>query len=373
MIVSIALSLISLGSPRAAAAVFAPVIGAPALVRSAPLPATSSPVTALALAALPVFPTALAPMRPAVAPAPAAAVPVPAAAAPALAAAPIAPAAAPMSATRTLAAASLPEPGAAEAAFDGGRPAALPDWSLAVGPIETRPPARLQLLSAADLGVEGEPQEPRPPSSDPKPLLYRHYRLVRALVLPVLRLFYDVGVEGASRISAGPVLIVPNHVSFLDPVLISFAANRPMRFLMYRPIYETRGLQWLFRSLGAIPISTKDPKGVIEESLNRARRALAAGESVVIFPEGVVTRDGNFSPFRRGFERVALGLGVPVVPAHIDGMWGSILSRHPLKGWRRSLLARLRGRRRAVVRFGPPLERADAGLAREAVARLAAR
>jgi 1-acyl-sn-glycerol-3-phosphate acyltransferase len=142
---------------------------------------------------------------------------------------------------------------------------------------------------------------------------------------------------------------------------------------MYRPIYETYGLQWLFRSLGAIPISVKDSKEAIAESLNRARRALAAGESVVIFPEGQITRDGSFSPFRRGFERVAQGLGVPVVPAGVDGMWGSALSRAPGKSWARSLARRLIGRRRRVaVRFGAPLARPQAELARDAVSRLVA-
>jgi 1-acyl-sn-glycerol-3-phosphate acyltransferase len=374
VIASLALMLLSVFAPRATAAVVAEA-GALSSIRSAPLPLPSFAAPPALSAPFPAASAALAAPSLVAAPAAAAAplAPAPLAPAPALQAAPAAAlSAAPPAARLVLAQAAVPEPATAAAAFDGGLRAPALDWAPAVAPIDGRPPSRLQLLSAAELGVEHEPEAPRPPSSDPQPFLYRHYRFARAVALPILKLLYRVRVDGLAQLPPGPVMIVPNHVSFLDPVLISYAANRPMRFLMYRPIYETRGLQWLFRSLGAVPISTKDPKDVIEESLNRLRRALAAGESVVIFPEGTVTRDGDFSPFRRGFERVALGLGVPVVPAFVDGMWGSALSRHPLKSWRRSLIAHLRGRRSTAVLFGPQLDRADAGLAREAVATLAA-
>lgn len=207
---------------------------------------------------------------------------------------------------------------------------------------------------------------------EPKPFLLRHYRAFRFFIAPLVRLVYSVRTEGRPHLPDGPALVVPNHVSFMDPVLLSFAADRPMRFLMIRDLYETPGLEWLFRSLGAIPISPKDPKEVIEESLYRARRALAAGETVVVFPEGQLTRDGDFSPFRRGFERVAAGTGAPVIPAYIEGMWGSAFSRRPGASLKRSLRDRLRGRRRVGVRFGPALPRADSALARDAVARLSA-
>lgn len=226
-------------------------------------------------------------------------------------------------------------------------------------------------LGFEDLAPSEPAGTPVPRAPEPKPFLLRHYRVARFFAAPLVRLVYAVRVSEAARVPAGPALIVPNHVSFLDPVLISLATNRPMRFLMYRGIYEKRGLQWLFRSFGAIPISPKDPKDVIEESLYRARRALAAGETVVVFPEGQLTRNGDFNPFRRGFERVAAGTGAPVIPVHIGGMWGSAFSRHPDASFLRGLLLRLRGRRRVSVSFGPALTRADTALARDAVARLA--
>jgi 1-acyl-sn-glycerol-3-phosphate acyltransferase len=237
-----------------------------------------------------------------------------------------------------------------------------------------RSAVRLQVLSAEELGLSPDPEAPRPPSGERPGLLYRHYRLLRRLVVPFLRLGYRVSVDGRENLPDGPAVIVPNHVSYLDPVLVSYAADRPMRFLMSRPLYEAHGLGKVFGSMGVIPISHKDPKPVIEESLNRARRALAAGESVVIFPEGRLSVDGSFSPFRGGFERIVRGLGVPVVPARVDGMWGSAFSRHPERSWLRSLARRLIWRRRRVrVRLGPPLPYPDAALARDAVGRLASR
>lgn len=233
-----------------------------------------------------------------------------------------------------------------------------------------QPRYRLAPLGFEDLNPPETDVPPVPRAPEQKPFLLRHYRFARFFAAPLVRLAYAVHVSEVARVPPGPALIVANHVSFLDPILLSFATNRPMRFLMYRDIYETYGFQWLFRALGAIPISPKDPKEIIEQSLYRARRALAAGETVVVFPEGQLTRDGEFSPFRRGFERVAAGTGAPVIPAYIDGMWGSAFSRHPNKSLFRELLKRLRGRRRVSVRFGPALPRADYALARDAVARL---
>ena len=233
-----------------------------------------------------------------------------------------------------------------------------------------RPRYRLAPLGFGDLDPSAPDGPPAPLAPEPKPFLLRHYRLLRFFAAPLVRLVYAVDVRGLEHLPAGPALIVPNHVSFMDPVLLSFAANRSMRFLMYRGIYETFGLQWLFRSLGAIPISPKDPKDVIEASLYRARRALASGETVVVFPEGRLTTDGELSPFRRGFERVAAGTGAPVIPARVDGMWGSAFSRHPRASLPRGILFRLRGRRTVAVGFGPELPRADIGLARDAVVRL---
>ncbi len=302
-----------------------------------------------------------------------------------VAASPIAasPVAAPALALPVLRAAAIaPRPLENTAPAEGAREAAAVPFGEALARTALSAPAvedgggrqpryRLAPLGFEDLAPSEQSDPPTPRAPEPRPFLLRHYRVARFFAAPLVRLAYSVRVTDAARIPAGPALIVPNHVSLMDPILISFATNRPMRFLMYRGIYETRGLQWLFRSLGAIPISPRDPKEVIEASLYRARRALAAGETVVVFPEGQLTRTGDFSPFRRGFERVAAGTGAPVIPAHIDGMWGSAFSRHPNASFFRGLLRRLTGRRRVSVRFGPALPRADYALARDAVSRLA--
>ncbi len=232
-------------------------------------------------------------------------------------------------------------------------------------------------ISPADLGRSSELAAARPDSTPPapraprpKPFFLRHYRLARNVVVPLLRLIYRVDVSGRQFLPAGPALIVPNHVSYLDPLLVSLAADRPMRYLMYRGLYETPGLEWLFRALGAMPISSKDPRPVTAATLERARQALADGETVVIFPEGHLTYDGKLDAFRSGFQRIAAGANVPVIPAGVSGMWGSVFSRAPGASLGRGLLALLRARRRVSVRFGPALDRVDADSALKRVTAL---
>ncbi len=219
-------------------------------------------------------------------------------------------------------------------------------------------------LSAAS----SEPQAPQPAPAK-KPFFIRHHRLARLLVLPLVRLLYRVDEAGLQNLPAGPALIVPNHVSYVDALIIAYAARRPMRFMLKRSIYETKGLQWLFAALGAIPVSPRDKPAEIERSLETARQALRDGQTVVIFPEGALTRNGQMQGFRRGFERISAGVDVPVVPAHLDGLWGSAFSLQEGP----SLWSRIKQvPRRVIVRFGAPLEQAAAQDAREAVQSLGA-
>lgn len=234
----------------------------------------------------------------------------------------------------------------------------------------------VQAVDAGRLLFDGSAASELTPNDAPKPavtaaapFLFRHYGLTRALVAPIVRVLYRLRLHGQDHIPAGPSVIVPNHVSYMDPLLIAYASKRPMRFLMYRPIYETWGLKWLFKSLGAIPVSGKDSKALIDASLDEARRALAAGQTVVIFPEGRLSTTGHMAMFRRGFEKIAAEAGAPVIPAHVDGLWGSLFSRR--KGL--TLAARLRAiPRRLSVRFGSALAKADAQSARQAVEELSA-
>jgi acyl-[acyl-carrier-protein]-phospholipid O-acyltransferase/long-chain-fatty-acid--[acyl-carrier-protein] ligase len=98
---------------------------------------------------------------------------------------------------------------------------------------------------------------------------------------------------------------------------------RFVRFLIYRPIYERKALRWLFRLMQAIPIA-RGPEA--PAALAQARQALQEGHVVCIFAEGAVSRTGDLLPFKRGFERILEGLEVPVIPVHLDRLWGSIFS-----------------------------------------------
>jgi acyl-[acyl-carrier-protein]-phospholipid O-acyltransferase/long-chain-fatty-acid--[acyl-carrier-protein] ligase len=139
--------------------------------------------------------------------------------------------------------------------------------------------------------------------------------------------FYRIRIEGGEHLPRrGPALIVCNHVSFVDPFLVGASTDRFVRFLMYRKFYETRGVHWLAKLMGAIPVAESDPPREIVESLRQAQDQLRQGELVCIFAEGAITRTGNLLRFRRGFERITRGLDVPIVPVYLDRVWGSIFS-----------------------------------------------
>ncbi len=198
-----------------------------------------------------------------------------------------------------------------------------------------------------------------------RPFFFRRYGLARLIVRPFVRLFYKTTVSGLQNLPEGPAVIVPNHISYVDAILISFAADRPLRFMLKRSIFEKSPR--LLGALGAIPISAQDSPARIEASLETARQAIRAGQSVVIFPEGQLTMTGNMIGFRRGFERIVEGAPAPVIPAYLDGLWGSVFSMQ--KG--PSLWSRLKELPRPVsVRFGPALATPKASAARLAVAEL---
>ena len=123
----------------------------------------------------------------------------------------------------------------------------------------------------------------------------------------------------------GPALLVSNHVSFADGFLVGACVQRFVRFLVAREYYEMKGLNWFLRRSYAIPVGTGGPRDVVH-SIRAARQQLVEGHVVCIFAEGAITRTGNLLPFRRGLEKIVDGLDVPIVPVHIDRLWGSIFS-----------------------------------------------
>lgn len=151
--------------------------------------------------------------------------------------------------------------------------------------------------------------------------------MVRLVLWTLTHTFYRLRVDGGEHLPRrGPAVLVCNHISFADPLLIGACTDRFIRFLIYRRFYESRGIHWLAKLMGAIPVAENDPPRRIVESLNQARERLRAGELVCVFAEGSITRTGNLLRFRRGFERLTRGMDVPVIPVHLDRVWGSIFS-----------------------------------------------
>jgi acyl-[acyl-carrier-protein]-phospholipid O-acyltransferase/long-chain-fatty-acid--[acyl-carrier-protein] ligase len=151
--------------------------------------------------------------------------------------------------------------------------------------------------------------------------------LLRFLALLAMRLLYRIREIGPENVPAeGPALLVANHVSWLDALLLVATQQRRIRFLMEREFYETRWANPILRLMGVIPISTEDSPKRIVASLKEARRALDEGYLVCIFAEGHLTRTGMMREFRPGFERIVRGSDIPVIPVYIGGAWGSILS-----------------------------------------------
>jgi acyl-[acyl-carrier-protein]-phospholipid O-acyltransferase/long-chain-fatty-acid--[acyl-carrier-protein] ligase len=175
---------------------------------------------------------------------------------------------------------------------------------------------------------------------------------IRFVLWCISTCLFRVRVEGAGHVPAtGAALIVANHVSYADSVFVGLTTPRIIRFVIWRPIYEIPLAKRVFQILLAIPLDPKSPRGTIH-ALRSAREELLRGNLVAIFPEGEITRTGELNPFERGFERIVQGTGAPIVPMHIEGIYGHPLSCKGgalLKSWERVW------RPRITVRIGEPI------------------
>jgi len=153
--------------------------------------------------------------------------------------------------------------------------------------------------------------------------------LMRFLAWLLIHSIYRVEKSGLENIpEEGPAVLVCNHVSFVDAVVIMAACRRPIRFVMDHHIFRTPLLNFIFRTGGAIPIaSAKESPETLERAYEEIARALEAGDLVGIFPEGRITDTGELNPFRGGISRIIEQTPVPVVPMALRGMWGSFFSR----------------------------------------------
>lgn len=140
----------------------------------------------------------------------------------------------------------------------------------------------------------------------------------------------------------GPAVLVCNHVSFVDALLIGGAIRRPVRFVMYYKIYDLPVLNFVFRTAGTVPIAGRNEDLLIyDAAFKKIAEYLRNGELVCIFPEGKLTRDGEIDEFKGGVQRILDENPVPVIPMALQGLWGSFFSYDPNKGLFRRLWSRV--------------------------------
>jgi len=171
--------------------------------------------------------------------------------------------------------------------------------------------------------------------------------LLRFLVWMLVHTVYRLKVRDIERIpEEGPAIIVCNHVSFVDALIITAACRRPIRFIMDHKIFKAPLMSFFFRQSRAIPIApARDDPALMEQAFDEAAKALAEGELVGIFPEGKITDSGELNPFRGGIMRILERQPAPVVPLALRGLWGSFFSRKDgpamSKPFRRGVLSRI--------------------------------
>jgi 1-acyl-sn-glycerol-3-phosphate acyltransferase len=153
--------------------------------------------------------------------------------------------------------------------------------------------------------------------------------LMRFLAWLLIHAVYRIEKSGLEHVpEEGPALVVCNHVSFVDAVVIMGVCRRPIRFVMDHNIFKVPVLNFIFRTAGAIPIAgRKDDPQMMERAFAEVARALRDGQLVGIFPEGRITDSGEIQAFRPGMARILEATPVPVVPMALRGLWGSFFSR----------------------------------------------
>ena len=153
--------------------------------------------------------------------------------------------------------------------------------------------------------------------------------IVRLVMLFVARIVYRLRVRGDHHLPTdGAAILVCNHVSFVDAVILGVLSPRPMVFIMDHRIFRTPGIGWFFRLVKAIPIAPqKEDPAAYEAAFERARAVLNEGELLCLFPEGAITRDGKLQPFKAGIMKILETNPVPVIPAALHNLWGSSFSR----------------------------------------------
>lgn len=155
---------------------------------------------------------------------------------------------------------------------------------------------------------------------------------MRFLVWLLGHSLYRVKHRGLQNIpDKGPAVLVCNHVSYVDALLLAGAVHRPVRFVMHKSIFDIPVLNYVFRAGRAIPVcSKKDNPEVYHRAFESIKKGLDRGELLCIFPEGKLTLDGEIGQFKPGIEKILKASPVPVVPLALRGLWGSFFSHQGL-------------------------------------------
>lgn len=179
--------------------------------------------------------------------------------------------------------------------------------------------------------------------------------LMRFLVWILIHTIYRVRKKGLDHIpDEGAHVLVCNHVSYVDALIIAGSIRRPVRFVMYHKIFKIPVLSFIFRTAKAIPIAgANEDKELLNKAMYQIAEALDNGEVVCIFPEGKLTSDGEMNDFKSGIERIIEKSPVPVIPMALQGLWQSLFSRKTVNKFI-DRLKRLRTKVTLVV--GEPIE-----------------
>ncbi|NVJ68091.1 MAG: MFS transporter [Gammaproteobacteria bacterium] len=195
--------------------------------------------------------------------------------------------------------------------------------------------------------------------------------LMRFLVWLLISTVYKVRVKGLENIpEEGPAVLVCNHVSYVDSLIIGGYIRRPVRFVMYYKIFQIPVLSFIFKTAKAIPIAGRsEDEALLNRSMYQIQEALDAGELVCIFPEGKLTSDGEMNEFKSGIEKIIANSPVPVVPMALQGLWHSLFSRKKVNKFM-DRLKRLRTSVGLVIDESIPPEKISKELLQEKVSEL---
>ncbi|MFQ5587705.1 MAG: MFS transporter [Nitrospiria bacterium] len=156
--------------------------------------------------------------------------------------------------------------------------------------------------------------------------------LIRFSLWMLTHTVFKIQMRGQEHVPfRGPALLVCNHVSYIDGLLVGACVQRFIRFVVYREFFEIRGVGRLLKIMRAIPAGGGQKEAV--ESMKQGRKGLSEGHVVCIFAEGSISETGEMLPFKKGFERMVEDMDVPIIPVHLEGLRGSIYSARKGRFW----------------------------------------